>query len=332
MKYIISILLLSFALLDAKIIQAEQLFNKKVTKVKKEQVSITKEFYGNSAIIENNIIDIVSRFDGYIIKLYANNSYMHIKKNQTLFSIYSDEINNISQELKVAKNINKNLYSSTLSKLEVLDISKKEIKKIEKTKNFKSLNIYSPSNAIILKKSINDKSFVKKGKLLLQLANIDKLWVIAKIYQKDLGSIKKGQKVKVYFDGINTPIKSIIDFIYPIVDEKTKTVDVRFTIDNKDKKIFPNMFAKIKVQISDKEILTLPKTAILNKASKYYVFQAISKSEFEPIEVEVTRISSNKYQILEGLEEGQEVINNALFLLDSDAVTNGLYDADDNDW
>lgn len=332
MRYILTALLISITFLDAKIIEVEQLFNKKTTTVKKQNFSIIKEFYANSSIIENNIVDVVTRFDGFITKLYANKTYMIINKNQPLFSLYSQDIDKIHGELQISKNLDKELFKSSIKKLEVLDISRREINKIKKTRSFEKVTIYSPINGVVLKKNINDKSAIKKGKLLLQLANMDKMWVIVKIYQKDLNSIKKGQKVKIYFDGLNRVFESTIDYIYPNIESKSKTVDVRVVVDNKNYEIFPNMFAKIKIQVEKKSILTLPKTAVLNKASKYYVFQPISKSEFEPIEVEVKRISSNSYQILDGLEEGQKVIDNALFLLDSDAVTNTLYDEDDGDW
>lgn len=333
-KFLISIFLISITILNAKVIEVEQLFNKKVTTVKKEKVSITKDFYANSAIMDDKITDIVTRYDGYITKLNANRVFMDVKKGEPLFSIYSDTIYNIIKDLQIAKDLDKQLYESTLDKLQVLDINKKEINRLKNLKtDFKDVTVYSPYNALILQKNINDKSFVKKGKLLLQLANIDKLWVIAKIYESDLKDIKVGQNVKIYFDGIQEPIKSKIDFIYPNTNEKDKTIDIRITVDNKDRKIYPNMFAKVKVQIKSKTMLTLPKTAVLNKANKYYVFEPISKSEFEPIQVTVKRISSNKYEILDGLSQGQKVINNSLFLLDSDAVTNALYDNDeDEDW
>lgn len=333
MKKLLTICLVGLTLANAKIIEVEQLFNKKITTVKKENISFTKEFYANSLIIEDKVIDIVTRFDGYITKLNANRLYMDVKKGQALFSIYSDDIYNITKELKVAKSLDKQLYKSTLDKLEVLAINKKEINKLKNLKNeFKDVTFYSPTNAIVLQKNINYKSFAKKGNLLLQLANIDKLWVVAKIYESDLKDIKVGQRTKIFFDGLKQPINSKIDFIYPNIDSKSKTVDIRMTVDNKDKKIYPNMFAKVKVEITNSSMLTLPKTAVLNKANKYYVFEPISKSEFEPIEVEVKRVSSNKYQILSGLKQGQKVINNSLFLLDSDAVTNGLYEDNDEDW
>ena len=139
-------------------------------------------------------------------------------------------------------------------------------------------------------------------------------------------------RAKVNIDGIGD-VSAKVDFIYPMVNEKTKTVDVRFIIDNKDLKIYPNMFASVKIKSVNKTMLTLPKTAVLSKGSDHFVFKPISDREFEPVKVEAKRISTNKYEILDGLTKGDKVINNALFLLDSDAVTNALYESDtDDDW
>ena len=92
------------------------------------------------------------------------------------------------------------------------------------------------------------------------------------------------------------------------------------------------MFGKIDLVVNKSLMLTLPKTAVLKKADTYYVFKPISESEFEPVKINAKRVSSNKYEILGRLQENDEVINNALFLLDSDAVTNALYESDDEDW
>ena len=118
--------------LNAQIIEAKQLFNKKVVKVKKEEVNITKSYYGITKIDESSLFDIVSRFDGYITKLYANKTYMKIKKDAPLYSIYSQEIQSIQGELEIAKEFNKNIYNSSLQKLDNLAITKKKQKKIKK--------------------------------------------------------------------------------------------------------------------------------------------------------------------------------------------------------
>ena len=329
---ILTTLLLS-GFLQAQILDAKQVFNKKTTKVIKEEISINKSFYGITKIDESSLTDVVSRFDGYITKLNANKKYMTIKKGEPLYSIYSQEILSIQNELQVAKNFNQNIYQSTLARLDNLDISKAEQQKIKDGKiSSNGLVVTSSMNAILMEKNINQSSAVSKGTTLLQLASLDKIWFIASVYQSDLEFVKKDGEALINIDGINQKIKSKVDFIYPIFDEKTKTVDVRFVLENEDLKLVPSMFGKVDINVKKDFMLTLPKTAVLKKADKFYVFKPLENGEFEPIKIEAKRISSNKYEILSGLNENDEVINNALFLLDSDAVTNALYESDKEDW
>lgn len=332
-KKLLIITLFLTTVLNAQIIDAKQLFNKKIVKVKKEEVIENKSFYGITKIDESSIVDIVSRFDGYITNLKANKTYMNIKKGDVLYSIYSDDILSIQNELQVAKDINKNIYSSTLLKLDNFDISKENQQKIKDGKlNNSGLVVTSPFNGILLQKNINNKSAVKKGTTLLQLGNLDKIWFEASIYQEDLSFVKKDKEAMIYIDGLNKMINSKVDFIYPIFDEKSKTVNVRFIIDNENGELIPSMFGKVDINIKKETLLTLPKTAVLKKANSFYVFKPTSNDEFEPVKINAKRVASNKYQIISGLEENDEVINNALFLLDSDAVTNNLYESDNEDW
>ncbi len=329
---VITTLLLS-NFLQAEILDAKQLFNKKITKVVKEEISINKSFYGITKIDESSLVDIVSRFDGYITKLNANKKYMTIKKDEPLYSVYSQEILSIQNELQVAKNFNQNIYQSTFARLDNLDISKSEQQKIKDGKMTSSgLVVTSPINGLLMEKNINQSSAINKGTLLLQMASLDKIWFVASVYQSDLENIKKESEALVNIDGINQKIKSKVDFIYPIFDEKTKTVDVRFILENKDLKLVPSMFGKVDINVQKNVMLTLPKTAVLKKANNFYVFKPLQNGEFEPVKIEAKRISSNKYEIIDGLKENDEVINNALFLLDSDAVTNALYESDKEDW
>lgn len=311
----------------------DQLFNKKTIKVKKESIVESRSFYGATTFDESLVYDVVSRFDGYVQTLKADKRYKYFKKGEVLFSLYSDKLISIQNELKISKQINQHLKKSSIDKLKALDIHPKELNKILNSKDIvENINFYTPINSYILDKKINRGSFIKKGERVLQLVSLDKLWFIAKVYQKDLNFIDVSREASITLDGVARSLKTKVDFIYPTIDEKSKTVDVRFILDNKDLKLFTNMFGKAKVEVEKREMLTLPKTAVLNKADKFYVFIPISKSEFEPKEVEVKRVSHNRYEIVDGLEEGEVVINNALFLLDSDAVTNGLYEEDDDDW
>ena len=332
-KNVLILILLLGSFINAEILDAKQLFNKKITKVKKEEILLSKSFYGITKIDESSTFDIVSRFDGYITNLNANKSYMSIKKGEPLYSIYSSDILSIQNELQISKELNQNIYQSTLLKLDNLDIPKESQEKIKNGKlNNNGLVITSPTNGILLQKNINNKSSVSKGTTLLQIASLDKIWFIASVYQEDLAFIKKDKQATIYIDGLNTSFNTKVDFIYPIFDDKSKTVDVRFILDNKELNLLPSMFGKVDIIDKQKELLTLPKTAVLKKSDSFYVFKYVSNDEFKPVKIEAKRINSNKYEIISGLNENDEVIDNALFLLDSDALTNSLYESDNEDW
>ena len=332
-KFVIPILsLLALSSLSAKVIEVNQLFNRTTTKVKQENIGTVKSFYGTVQVDESNVIDVVTRYDGFVTQMNANKTMMMVKKDKPLFSIYSDKVLSIYTELKVSKQLNKGLYKSTMDKLQALDIHPKEIERLQNSKKVNNIQVLSPMNALVLTRNINKGSFVKKGNLLLQLANIDKLWFIAQVYQKDLNFLKQDMDAIIKVDGQDVSYKTKVDYIYPYINKENKSVNVRFILDNTSLKLYPNMFGVVKLRNSKRTMLTLPKTAVLNKGSKFYVFKPISQKEFEPIEVEVNRISSNKYEILDGLQANEEVINNALFLLDSDALTNALYEEEDEDW
>ena len=333
MKIVLLTTLFLGTVLNAEIIEAKQLFNKKIVKVKKEEVAITKSFYGITKIDESSLVDVVSRFDGYITKLNANKTFMPVKKGEPLYSIYSDDILSVQSELEIAKEFNKNIYNSTLIKLDNLAISKTEQEKIKnKQINKNGIVVTSSVNGILIEKNINNLSAIKKGSTLLRIAGLDKIWFITSVYQSDLSYVKKDMEAKINIDGLSNSINANVDFIYPILDDKTKTVDVRFILDNSNNELIPSMFGKANLIVQKSLMLTLPKTAVLKKADNYYVFKPISDKEFEPVKINAKRISSNKYEIIGGLEENDDVINNALFLLDSDAITNALYESDNEDW
>lgn len=332
-KNVLILILLLGSFVNAEILDAKQLFNKKITKVKKEEILLSKSFYGITKIDESSTFDIVSRFDGYITNLNANKSYMTIKKGEPLYSIYSSDILSIQNELQISKELNQNIYQSTLLKLDNLDIPKESQEKIKNGKlNNNGLVVTSPTNGILLQKNINNKSSVSKGTTLLQIASLDKIWFIASVYQEDLAFIKKDKQATIYIDGLNTSFNTKVNFIYPIFDDKSKTVDVRFILDNKELNLLPSMFGKVDIIDKQKQLLTLPKTAVLKKSDSFYVFKYVSNDEFKPVKIEAKRINSNKYEIISGLNENDEVIDNALFLLDSDALTNSLYESDNEDW
>jgi len=267
--------------------------------------------------------DVVLRYDGFITKLYADTSLQVIQKGEKLASLYSPEISKIQEELQVASKLNANLASSLRAKLKLLGVTNLASQRLDE------VDIYAPQSGILLQKKINQGAFVKTGSLLFQIADLSKLWVIAKIYQRDRAFVTLGMEATIAIEGFGNH-KAKVEYIYPVLDKTSKTIDVRLSIDNPKSFIYPNLFATITLYKEHKTMLTLPRSALFTKGSKHYIFKPIDAKSFTPVEVQARRIDAYKFEILSGVQKGEKVIDRVMFMLDSDAITNGLYD--DEEW
>ncbi len=328
MKKLLLIIFIA-TILDAKILEVKQLFNFKTISVKKVSFEEKKSFYAKTAIDESKIYDVSLRFDAFINDLFVDKVYKFINKGDPLFNIYSKEVSSLHEEFIISKTFSNSARKNAILKLNLLGV-KPLIKESKPIYNF---NFLSPFSGYVIEKNIFKGSFIKSGKTIMKIADFSKLWVIAKVYQKDISFITKKMRVKVTIDGFSS-VDGEVDFIYPNVDVKDQTISVRIIIDNSQLEYFPNLFAKVSFSKKSVSMLQLPKSAVLKKADKYFVFVLVGEDgEFEPKEISAKRVSSNSYQILSGLKEGEKVIDRVLFMLDSDAITNSLYDSeDDEDW
>jgi len=314
-------------ILNLSAITFEQNFNIVSIKVKKIIDVKSKSYYAKSVIDESKVYDISIRYSGFIQNIYADKLYYKVKKGDTLFDIYSKEIYDLSHELVASKGVSKTLVSTVSERLRLYEVDEKSIQDITNGKVSSNVSYKSPYSGYVITKKINQGSFVKSGKLLFQIASYDSLWIIAKVYQRDREFVKLGMSANIEFEGITKSFDAKIEAIYPTINKKDLTFDVRLSVDNAKGDLFDGMFAKVKLLQNQKEFLSIPKEAVIKRDGSTYVFQKVSDSEYEPLEVKLVYRGSN-YEIIEGLEEGDVIVKNALFLLDADAVTNGLYDSD----
>ena len=302
----------------------EQLFNVKTIKVVSKSIEKSRTYNGYVEIADDRTYTISLTQDGYIKGLTAANIYDKVRKGKKLFSIYSPEVYRTQIELLSAQKVSASLAKQIEKKLELYDVSKRNIKMIKRdNRASKYLPYYSPYSGVVIEKLVTEGSAVKKGMELYKLADLSSVWVVAKAYEADRAFIHKGSKVQVTFTGDKKVYESKVDFIYPIVDKVNKTIDFRITLANKDSKLQPNSYATIKSIEKSSTHLVLPTTAVLTKGEKHLVFvPGEYDGEYQTKVVEAKRVSSTEFEILSGLKEGDVVVNNSLFLIDSDVKLN----------
>ncbi len=311
----------------------------KTVKVADEAYAPNKEFFAKTAYKEALIKEITLRFSGYIEKLYAGEKYSFVSVGAPLFEVYSPEIYTLKEEmLKSLEYIKKmeeygdetltksakSLFYSSRERLLLLGVSKAEVEKTISTRAAsKNITIHSPYAGTVLEKPIFQGSFAEAGKPLLKLSSTGALWIEVKIYEKDAAGLKIGDKVSAQFAASQKTYTSKIEQILPEINDKDRTLTARVSIKS-DGFLRANMFGKATIIQKSSKFLTLPKTAVLDRGKKQFVFVKVDK-KFEPQEIKAIKLDNLKYKIVEGLSAGDEVAAEALFLLDSDAKINGLY-------
>ena len=306
-------------------VTVEQLFNVKTIKVKREEIKTTKSYNGYAKIADNKVYTIALTQDGFVKNLTAPNIYDKVTKGRRLFDFYSPNIYKAQIELVNAKKFTPALIKSLERKLRLYDVTTQNIKKIKReNRAFKYLPYYSPYSGIVIEKRVTEGSAVKQGEAIYKIADLSTVWVEAKAYEADREFIKKGQKVEVTFNGDKRVYYAHIDLLYPLVDRVNRTIDFRVVLKNKSGTLQPNSYATIKIIISQKDRLVLPNTAVITKGEKHLVFLPSEyEGEYKSKLIEAKRISMNQFEIISGLNEGDIVVNNVLFLLDSDVAING---------
>ncbi len=320
----------------------EQLFNIDTTVVRRINLTKTIETYADVVHPENDLKDITFKINGYVEKLYADFTGKYVKKGEPLVKIYSPELVSAQEEfLRAYDYLNKiknssdttlkksaqELYDAAYKRLLYWDITKKQIENLKKThKVFKTMTLYSPYDGWIMEKYVYLGSRVEAGKPLFRIAKHKKLWLLVKIYEQDLPFIKVGEHIDIRFEAYpDKIIHGKIDYIYPMMDFKNRTLNVRVVIDNKNYQFFPGMYSKVFLKIPLGKVLALPETAVLDTGKRQIVFWEREKGLFEPVFIKVGRYVDGYYEIKKGVHEGMVVANSSLFLLDADAQLRGKY-------
>ncbi len=310
----------------------EQLFNVQTVKVKAQKSVMSQKNFGYVTADQTRIYDVVPRFSGYIITLYADRIYKKVKKGERLAKVYSPEVLQAKEDYLNALNYTKQRSNATMvqsakEKLQLLGVTNREITAVRKSgKAGMYTYVYALSNGYLFEKNVNNRGAFKARQTLFTIVDLDKVWIEVKIYQKDLFKYRALHDFSVTAVGLERTYKAKKIQLYPRLDPKEATATLRLEAANSKGELLPGMYTTVRANSKAKNYLTLPTTAVIRKNGQFYVFSVGEfKGEYEPITVDVQLLDTNTYIVKSGLKKGDEVVNNALFMLDSDAQINALY-------
>jgi len=310
----------------------EQLFNVRTVEVKEVQTSKKQTNYGYIVAQDSRTIDVTAWFSGYVKELYVDTLYQKVKQGQALALVYSPEVYKAKQDYLNAirfhaKRPSLAMVRSAKTKLLLLGVSQTEILQVsKKAKISKYTTIYAPTSGWVFEKNINQGSYINDKKSLYKITDLSKVWLEAKLFQNELSAFEKFDNFTVSIKGFDKAYTAQKELLYPMIDPKEATSTLRLSIDNRDEMLKPGMYAKLHASSQKSTKLVIPRTAAMRKGGIWYVFLSTEfKGEYEPLAVELTPLDKTHFEVTKGLVLGDKVVNNALFMMDSDAQINSIY-------
>lgn len=275
---------------------------------------------------------VVSHIPGRIEKLYIGFTGERVSRGQRIAKIYSPNYISAQRELLEAfkvRDLNPGLLEAAKNKLRYWKISNKEIDGIIKNKRINEyVDIRSDYSGVVHRKLVSVGDHLGQGQALFELQNLTNLWAVFDVYESQLNLVKIGDRVTFTTPALlGQEFSSTISFIDPIVNSSSRTTGVRMEIKNSKNQLKPDMFINgvLIGKQSENELLTIPKTAVLWTGERSVVYVKVpnmSTPSFEFREVTLGRSTGDKYEILDGIKSGEEVVTNGAFVIDASAQLN----------
>ncbi|MDE2029131.1 MAG: efflux RND transporter periplasmic adaptor subunit [Alphaproteobacteria bacterium] len=289
--------------------------------VSRRDLARTVHAVGTVQIDETRQTLVSPRFGGWIEKMYVDATGMQVKKGDPLFVFYSPELAHIEAEYPFSHKT-KNTPNGTIEKLQSLAVPEDEIARLEREHTVNDhITLRAPADGTVLQKmAIEGMRFVP-GMTLYNLADLSDIWVMADVYEQDLARVAVGQNVKVTFTAYpGEAFDGKVDFVYPDINKQTRTAKVRIVLPNPNSDLRLDMYADANIMGEpEKNVLTVPASAVLNSGQRQVVLLALGDGRFRPQEVKTGMRAGDNIEILDGIKEGDRVVTSANFLIDSES-------------
>jgi len=280
-----------------------------------------------------------------IERLFVNFTGDTVRKGQRLVSIYNPDFINTQEEYRLllqsgAKRLN-TLLKSVEARLARWGISEKQIESFRNNANtMENITIRSPMSGTVIERMVTQGQYVTEGAPLLKVADLSRVWIYGDIYENELPLIKVGMPIEVSVLG--ETIIGKINFIDPVVQADSRTVRVRFEVSNKNGLLKPGMYTSVRIIAGAKDVLAIPESAALFTGRRVIVFVSEGEGAIFPVDVTLGRKwfyapeqakggqgdfllndQERFHEVLSGLDEDEEVVTSANFLIAAEAQFQG---------
>jgi Cu(I)/Ag(I) efflux system membrane fusion protein len=285
---------------------------------------------------ESRTYAIAPKFEGYVERLRVNTTGQLVGSGQPLFEFYSPELVSAQREYAIAvqgvqtlkdsgsesRDAMKQLAEASLTRLKNWDISEDQIKALAASgETRRTLTFRSPFNGIVTEKKALQGMRFMPGETLYQIADLSSIWVIADVFEQDIGLVKTSAKAQIRINAYpDKTFSGALTYVYPTLTMETRTVPVRIELANPGNLLKPGMFAEVELPVAARgAVITVPASAVIDSGTRRVVLVQSGEGRFEPREVKTGARSDQHIEVISGVKDGELVVVAANFLIDAES-------------
>lgn len=279
---------------------------------------------------ERHISHVHLRTDGWIDRLYVKSDGERVKKGQVLFEVYSRDLVNAQEEYLQARRSNSDyLVRASRERLIALGMAPDQIREIARTGRAAQLvRVRASQDGIVANLRVREGMYVTPKMEVMTLADLSSVWLLVDVFERQANWVAAGQPAEVRLPYMPGQVwEGEVEFVYPTIDPKTRTLRARLRFDNPDEALKPEMYANVRVYAGPKDgVLMIPREALIRTGDSERVIIALGDGKFDARAVTAGIESGDWVEILSGLEEGETVVTSGQFLIDSEASLKASFD------
>lgn len=281
------------------------------------------ETVGYVALDERKLSHVHLRTEGWIEKLNVKSDGERVKKGDVLFELYSRELVNAQEEyIQALRGKNEYLKRASRERLDALGMSKDQIREVAGSRRAaQQVRILASQDGIVHGLNAREGMFVKPMMEIMTLADLSSIWLLVDIFERQVDWVATGQPAEVRLAYLPGRIwEGEVEFVYPTIDPKTRTLRSRLRFDNADEALKPDMYANVRIFAGPKhDVLSIPREALIRTGESERVIVALGDGKFRSHEVVSGMESGDWVEIVSGIQEGDKVVTSGQFLIDSEA-------------
>ncbi len=311
------------------------LANVRTEKVKTMEFAGEKTFNGYVKINEKNFSHIATPVSGKIVNMYVNFEGQQVSKGERVLEIYSPELVSTQKEYLLAiDNLHQvetsghhlaveqaeSLVDASRRRLLLWEMTEKQMEELARTHEVRNtLTQYSKYSGVVTKKYVHVGHWATAGEDIYDVADLSTVWVIANVYESDMQYIKSGQTAEIYSAAYPDEVLTAkINFINPVFNQDSRTMEVRIDVSNRNFKLKPDMFVKVKINTFAQQTIGVPKNAVIRTGERDFVYIEKEPGVYEPRDINISYEQDGYYAVTSGLKEGEAVVSSGGFLIDSE--------------